>query len=782
MTGLVGRSDDHEAGAAVLRRLIDGLPVMTYVLRLRPDGSLQAPFVSPQVRDVFGVDAVDAQAHPERLFELALPEESAGLQESILRSAAELTPWSMDLGIVHPRKGVRVVAGRSIPDREPDGSVVWHGFARDVTDEQRLLRLFQQTESAARIAGWELDRLTGELFWTDEAFRLHDLDPADRPPPGAALLELYPVELHRPLTERHEALLRDGDSYELDLPVTTRAGSRRTLRITARAQVRNGQVVRAYGTMMDVTAELEARRALEEGEARYRALVERAGEGIWEIDEDARTTYVNERMARMLGREPAELVGQSYFDILAPGGAPTVRANLAERREGRATTYEVPLRHADGHEVWVSVTGTPRTDPDGRIRGSFAIVVDVTERRQAEATLRRAKDQAEAIARAKTEFVTTVSHEIRTPLNGILGMTQLLQTTRLDAEQATFVDAVRASSETLVALVDDILDFSRLEAGGLAVERRAVDVHRVVEDTGAVLRGQLAQKQGVVLETMVAEDVPPRVVGDPARLRQVLLNLGGNAAKFTRRGIITIAVERAPTDDGAGVLRWSVSDTGIGLDPVDAERLFEPFVQGDASTTRRFGGSGLGLAICRRLVRRMGGDIVVDGAPGRGACFTVALPFEPVEDLPDLEEGPGTLTPSLVPAPGHGRRVLVAEDNAVNRMVVRQMLQRLGAYVEEAMDGESAVAAVAAGGFDLVLMDLQMPRLDGLDAVRAIRAAPGPGRTVPIVALTANAFEDQRQACFAAGMDDYLTKPLRLAALDDILRRWAMGAGREAAS
>ncbi|HJK98264.1 MAG TPA: PAS domain S-box protein [Polyangiaceae bacterium LLY-WYZ-14_1] len=761
------------AETASLRRLVAGLPIMTYVFRMRPDGGYELPFCSEQSIDVFGVPADEARRDPMSLFSRALPEDLPLLNESIAESARQLCPWETLLGVQHPTKGVRSVYGRSLPSREPDGSIVWHGFARDATDEQRMIQLFRQTESAARVGGWAFDPETETLQWTEESFRLHDLEPAARAPDAELVLSFIDPEDRDEVVRRFRQLREQGADYDLEYGITTPAGRRAVMRSTNRAEVRGGRVVRLYGTLQDVTEERKARQALEASEARFRVLVERAGAGIWEIDASARTMFVNERMARMIGYAPAEIQGRPFSDFLGPGHQETIDEHLRRRWYGESSSYEVALVHRDGHEVWVSVNGTPRLGPKGELLSSFAVMVDVTERRRAEAALRQAKEEAEAVARAKTEFVATVSHEIRTPLNGIIGMTQLLETTELDGEQREIVEVVRASSETLLALVDDILDFSKLEAGGLIVERLGFDPRSVLDEVAVVTRGQLMGKE-VSLGVDVAADVPGRLLGDPVRLRQLLLNLAGNAAKFTSSGRIDFEMSWRAGDGPSGTLRIGVADTGIGLDPQDVPRLFEPFTQADASTTRRFGGTGLGLAICRRVVERLGGTLTADGTPGVGARFELEIPFEAATGAPPepFPESPSrTVPPPSRPASRHRRHALVAEDNAVNRTVVARMLDRLGIRATLVEDGEAAVHAAAGGGFDLVLMDVHMPVLDGLEASRRIRGLSGAAGSVPIVALTAHAFEEHRRRCLDAGMDDYLAKPIRLATLEDVIER-----------
>ncbi len=800
---------------------------------------------------------------------------------------------------------------------------------RAETLQQRNAHLLDTIANMTGLGAWELAVDSMMPLWSSHARQIFGLDPS------LALtlddiIACYTAEGRPALATAFREAVANGKGFDLTLPAIRSDGTRLWVRCVGDPEVADDRTVRLSGAVQDVTQQYEADRAerlaqveLRQVRARFERAVQGSSDGLFEYDLIGGGSWYSPSVRELLGYGPDEPLPHTILE-LAPA-AERLSVEQARRKhieEGSPFDVIFPMRHRDGQYRWVRSRGRCERNEQGMPAHFSGSIQDITAQLAARAALVAATEEASAANRSKSDFLANMSHEIRTPMNGVLGMTELLLDTSLNPVQHEYAETIRTSATSLLGILNDILDFSKIEAGRLEVESIEMDVRDCVEDVGTMMAVQAAAKN---LEFIVNVDpaTPECVLADPHRLRQILTNLAGNAIKFTQAGEVVIEVHNLGTRSNRILLHFEVRDTGLGMRPGVVEKLFQPFVQADASTTRHFGGTGLGLSIVKRLCELMGGSISVVSSPGLGTTFSVMLPCEAVitaterliesphaavsrrilvvddndtnrrvlrgqllpaghsvettgragdvvallnqaaaegapfdlviadDQMPDADGSwlaqKLKSDPSLAPVPlvlltsldrhggtrrladlgfagyltkpvrgrelracvervmdasnhsgphaqlvtrsslaaekvhAHYRgRVLVAEDNIVNQQVTRRFLERLGCRVELADNGLRAVEFCAQSNLDLVLMDVQMPIMDGLAATREIRRAEAAGRRVPIVALTASAMTDELDRCLAAGMDGLLTKPLQPLQLREMLDRHGLGIARDA--
>ena len=503
--------------------------------------------------------------------------------------------------------------------------------------------------------------------------------------------------------------------------------------------------------------------------------VAHVGSFVWDVGASSPTW--SDEMYRIMGldRESFLSTPEGIGLLVYPDDRPMVERVIAE---ALATARPFAMQHRivrpDGGVRVLDTRGEVLVDGSDRPARLVGVSQDITERKRAENVLRQreqelraARDQAVQASEFKSQFLANMSHEIRTPMNGVLGIAHLLLETENDPQKRTYLRALKESGHNLLSIINDILDFSKVEAGQLELENLELDLRELVGTAVALFESQALAK-GLELKYVFSPGVPPVVLGDPVRVRQVLINLLSNAVKFSDTGGVTVKVRAAPSDR----VRFEVTDTGIGIRPDDHQRILDPFRQADSSTTRRFGGTGLGIPICRQLVALMGGEFDYVSEFGKGSCFWFEIPLPAAGKLvePAVSQAQNQSREQHEVRSG-GRKVLLAEDNQVNRLVAEAMLRSLGYQVEVAENGAEAVAAAGRTPYAFILMDCLMPEMDGYEATALIRRQSGPGATTPIIALTALAMKGDREKCLAAGMDDYLSKPLAPAALSAALER-----------
>ena len=559
----------------------------------------------------------------------------------------------------------------------------------------------------------------------------------------------------------------------------------------------DGRIEGVTGTLNDITERKQAADHLTEQLTFIDALVESIPIPIYVKDRERRYVRVNRAYCEMFGIPSDRLLGRTVEESHnAPVNALHAQTDRRVLELGVSDAYEFRMRLRNGREVDCVANKAALTNGRYEITGLVGTLIDITGQKEATRAMLQAKEAAESASRMKSEFLANMSHEIRTPMNGIIGMTDIVLDTPLAVDQREYLGIVKTSANALLDIINDILDFSKIEAGKLSVEHVPFELGRLLSETLRPMAPR-ANDRGVALTLQLDATLPDRLIGDPGRLRQILNNLLSNAVKFTEAGEVAVTVgpgERVDATTQAW-LRFAVRDTGIGIPADKQAQIFAPFTQEDSSITRRFGGTGLGLTITRRLCDLLGGTITMTSEPGRGSQFVVELPFDTDDGVVDSLRDDAAALPS--PAAGHAAgearrpgvraQVLLAEDNAINELLTVTLLRRWGHEVTVAGDGEQALRLHAERHFDVVLMDVHMPGMSGLEATRRMRESERGGHRprTPVIALTASAMETDRRLCMEAGMDDYLSKPLRahelMHAVERHLSPTHAAAGRSAA-
>ncbi|GAB3471105.1 hypothetical protein GCM10011496_29170 [Polaromonas eurypsychrophila] len=781
---LLGALQDITAKKAVEEELRDTNRLLQAVLENLPcgmsvfDGDLHLVAHNAQFRRLLEL--------PDSLFELPVVTYDSIIRHNVARGEYDDGPQEALVNLMVER--ARAPAHHHFQRTRPNGITLdirgspmpGGGFVTtyvDVSaakDAEEALRLSEERQHRAFVASgivlWDFDIETGQVYLSENWADLVGGDRGTTVATLEALVDLVPREEHRFILDAFVPVLKGiRESYSVEHRVRKADGTNAWVLSVGRVTRRDasGRALRASGTNQDVSARKHAQIEQQNAAAITSATLDATEDGILVVNDQREIVLFNQRFLDMW-RFPKNVVGGDNKELtrFAISQVKDPRAFLAKLdelyKDAVAESFDV-LELKDGRFFErYSKPHTMGTLACGRV-WSFR---DVTARRTAEAELNQAKDAAEAANRAKNTFLTTMSHEIRTPLNGILGITQLLLDEPLTAQQAQFAQLIDNSAQSLLVLVNDFLDLAKIDAGKTDLENVPFNLHRLLADVNDLF-GYRASAKSLVFHDTVGSAVPEWIWGDPARLRQVLVNLLGNALKFTDTGGISLTVEAGEMKAGQTQLIFSVADTGIGIPPEVLGRLFTNFMQADTSATRKYGGTGLGLAIVKRLSELMGGRIDVHSVSGKGSTFVVFLDGVRIAAAPTTERRPARAEPGLIRMTG---RILVVEDNPTNQIVAVGLLKKIGyEQVTVVGDGEEAVRHATDADFAAILMDCQMPVMDGYVATRALRAA---GCLTPIIAMTANASQGEAQHCLDAGMSDYLAKPVTQASLQEVLARW----------
>ena len=715
----------------------------------------------------------------------------AAFAEHLRVCCAERCEVTSELSLIGTDQRSIAVQLRSVPIEagEPEG-IFCKTAITDISQRKRAEETLRESEERLRLVlessgtgWWLLDLVTGALTADERSKELFGL-PASAEPSFALFLERTVAE-DRELARRHlaEASVHPGD-YRGEYRTIWPDGSLHWILIKGRAfHDTPGKPRCLMGVTIDVTQRKQAEEALQHERNLLRTLIDHLPDCVYVKDAESRFVAANVAVARIMGAAaPDDVVGKTDDDFYPAELAAQYRKDEQELvRTGQPMIEkEEPHRDPAGNARAVLTTKIPLKDRQGKVVGLVGVSRDITDHKRAEQELQRAKELAEEANRTKSQFLAVTSHELRSPMNVILGMTELALEEVLPAEARDCLETVKDSADSVLALLNDMIDLSRIEAGKLVFESVPFSLRRMVGETARLMQVR-ANEKGLTLDAEVAAATPDWVRGDPLRLRQILLNLLSNAIKFTEEGKIVVRLDVAEQAADAAAIRFSVADTGVGIEAAVRQKIFAPFFQAATAATPSKGGTGLGLTIATNLVAMMGGRIELETAPGQGSTFyfTLRFPTALEPSPPAIEEHTAHTVSGGKIAMANALRVLLVEDTPASQILVIRVLNKRGHAVATAENGRQALEMLRQQNFDLVLMDVQMPVMDGFEAAAAIRAMSETRKSrVPVIAITAHAMKGDRERCLAAGMDGYIAKPIHGGKLIELVERLAVDASR----
>ena len=799
-----------------LHQIAAQVPGVVYQFELRADGTSCFPFASEGIREIYRVSPEDVRHDAAKIFNILHPDDYSAVVESIQRSANDLTRWRHEYRVRFSDGAVRWCFGNAAPCRQADGSVRWHGYIMDSTDQvnAREELLFSRSRMQAVVEGSThvsiiasdvnglitvfnsgaeqmLGYSASEMIGLQTPAIFHCQEEVKRRSQELSLEFGYSIEGFETFVHR----ARHGGHSESDWNYIRKDGSRLIVRLIVTAtRDRHNAIDGFIGIATNITDSRNAAEVLRFERERLDMALTGGELGTWDWNIQTGEEIWDSRWASLLGEQLADLDPHidTFVKRVHPEDISDVQTRAQNHFDGLSPIFEAEFRvlQKTGEWRWVQSRGRlMQRDEDGNPRRMLGTMADISARKEAEKQLIAARKSADNANRSKSEFLANMSHEIRTPVTSILGYSELLSSPGLNAEEMnSHVSTIQSSAHHLLTIINDVLDLSKIEAGKMTLEFRQVFPVQLIAEVLSSLEPQALAKN-LIIKAQSIGPIPRVIVSDAVRLRQILINLLGNAIKFTDSGSVNLTVRIAPKSaDGIDRLAFDVTDTGIGMDPDQLAGLFQPFMQADASTTRRFGGTGLGLSICRRMARLLDGDISVTSELGLGSTFSVSVAMGSLGEAELLESASFQLAASDAGlekvVAGDLRlngRFLLAEDNPVNRWFLETILRRAGATIDVAENGVSVLEKVSASmerngdsdssirGYDLILMDMQMPVLDGYEATRRLREQ---GYKGPILALTAHAMAEDRKKCLEAGCSDYATKPIAKSQLLKLCHKW----------
>ena len=759
---LMDKPFTKENDASQLQRIAGNMPGVLLEFEAREDGSFIYTYISPAIEKKFGIKP----ANIFKVTQFVHPDDLDAMNKELCRAAKLSASFYIESRLILPGRGL---AWRSLncsfSHYSPQGTKVFTGMMMDISEkkkadeklnesENRLVSLITNLQSGILVED-ENRRvvLTNELYC-----EMFDMAASPDDLKGEDCANIF---------ADNSRLFADPDFFEegvlslleFQKPALNEVLELKDGRILKRdyIPIYDNKIYKGHlWKYTDVTTEKYAENTLRIREEKYRSIIDNMNLGLLEVDTEEKILFANQCFCDMCGYELEEILGKRAAQIFAKGeNIELMDQKNEERKRGSSNAYEIVVKDKRGQVRWWLVSGAPRFNDKNELIGSIGIHLDITAQKQLEFELTVAREQAEQSTRSKEVFLANMSHEIRTPMNAILGMSNQLGKTPLNKKQLFYLDTINSASENLLVIINDILDLSKIEAGKLSLEKIAFEPRAVIKRAMQALNHKAEEKGLALTNSLLDERVSEVFMGDPYRLNQVMLNVLSNAIKFTEKGSVDIMLEVINSTKLNQTIQVIIKDTGIGMNDNFRENLFEKFSQEDASVTRQYGGTGLGMSICKQLIELMGGEINVTSEKGVGTSmsFLVTLPKGLVEDLPSRDIF--VADESMLA----GKKILVVDDNEINRLVAATILGNYGAETVEAANGLESVEYLTNNQVDLVLMDVQMPVMNGFEAAGVIRKTIS--TTLPVIALTANAIKGDNEKCIAAGMNDYLAKPFK---------------------